>query len=250
MSDDFNISDIPRYDAYNPTQRTVSTELGKDDFLKLFITRLQNQDPLSPSEDGTFIAELAQFSSLEQMNNINDTLASGMGLAEYLTPLSKLDEIHTLLSGSQDVNLLGAQTINNMMAANLIDRTVVWQSNAIAMGDSGEVEINYDLESAANSVAVSIYNEAGQIVRVLSTGAEGAGSHSLTWDGKDANGGRLPSGNYGYQIIAVDAAGEQWHPGVSFQGKVDGVKYFDGQPYLDVDGVLVSLADVQEISAA
>ncbi len=249
MSEDYAIGDIPQYDPYSPTQRTVTSELGKDEFLKLFIARLQNQDPLSPSEDGEFIAELAQFSSLEQMTNINDTLASGMGLAEYLEPLGKLDEIKELLSGGQDANLLGAQTINNMMAANLIDRNVVWQSNQITLPSSGDVEIHYALETAADSVVTSIYNSEGNIVRVLSSGGENAGTHTFKWDGKDSNGDRLPSDNYGYQVLAVDSSGEQWNPGVSFKGKVDGVKYFEGQPYLDIGGVLVSLADVQEISS-
>ena len=100
-----NISDIPRYDPYNPLQRTVTSELGKDEFLRLFITRLQHQDPLSPSEDGEFIAELAQFSSLEQMTNINETLASGVRLADQLAPLATLSDIQALLTRNQELDL-------------------------------------------------------------------------------------------------------------------------------------------------
>jgi len=248
MSDGISVRDIPVYDPFAALDRTVTSELGKDEFLRLLIARLENQDPLEPSADGEFIAQLAQFSTLEQMTNINDTLESGMGLADYLGPLSQLEEIRALLSDNQQINLLGAQTINNMMAANLIGRTVVWQSNEIALPTSGEVAIQYNLESAADTVVISIYDESGNIVCTLTAANQGAGSHSLAWDGNNTDGERLASGNYSYQIVAVDASGEQWNPGVSFKGQVDAVKYYEGQPYLDIDGVLVSLANVQEIS--
>lgn len=55
-------------------KQTGSSALGKDDFLKILIAQLQNQDPTSPMEDKEFIAQMAQFTSLEQMSNMNNTL--------------------------------------------------------------------------------------------------------------------------------------------------------------------------------
>lgn len=63
------------------SSRNVSNDLGKDDFLKLLITQLQHQDPLEPMEDQDFIAQIAQFSSLEQMQNLNNSFSYSMGFS-------------------------------------------------------------------------------------------------------------------------------------------------------------------------
>jgi len=57
-------------DRSNSTSEAINKELGKDDFLKLMVAQLKNQDPMSPMQDAEFVAQLAQFSSLEQMSNM------------------------------------------------------------------------------------------------------------------------------------------------------------------------------------
>ena len=88
-------------DFYNKqnttTGRTVSNELGKDDFLKLLITQLQNQDPTSPMENNEFIAQMAQFSSLEQMTNMSTSfakMASFISSQEAANTLGKTVELN------------------------------------------------------------------------------------------------------------------------------------------------------------
>ena len=69
--------------------------LGKDDFLKLLLAQLSNQDPLKPLEDKEFIAQLAQFNTLEQMQQMNThmlDLLAGMSLAEGSNLLGKFVE--------------------------------------------------------------------------------------------------------------------------------------------------------------
>ncbi|NLY18242.1 MAG: flagellar biosynthesis protein FlgD, partial [Clostridiaceae bacterium] len=76
-----SIEDIISLQESSKSSRGVSDELGKDDFLKLLITQLQNQDPMEPMEDQDFIAQIAQFSSLEQMQNLNKSFSYSMGFS-------------------------------------------------------------------------------------------------------------------------------------------------------------------------
>lgn len=120
--DSYNKS-IPAVEGRRPQQ-----ELGKDDFLKLLITQLSNQDPTSPMENTEFIAQMAQFSSLEQMTNMN---------AEF-------GKLNSMLSSSNAVN-----TIGKVVDINIGDTTTTGVVDAITYGDNPQVRINnmyYDMK--------------------------------------------------------------------------------------------------------
>lgn len=78
-----NISSINSQVTAQENQRTPTTELGKDEFLEILVTQLQNQDPLNGGDNTEYIAQLAQFSSLEQMQNLNENLESGFSMMLY-----------------------------------------------------------------------------------------------------------------------------------------------------------------------
>ena len=111
--------------TYNKTLvhegRKTSNELGKDDFLKLLITQLSNQDPTSPMEDTQFISQMAQFSSLEQMTNMSTSFAK---MADYLN--------------SQEA----AGTLGKTVELNLGDATVQGVVEGATRGENPQIMVN------------------------------------------------------------------------------------------------------------
>ena len=115
--------------------RTASQSLGKDDFLKLLITQLSNQDPTNPMEDTEFISQMAQFSSLEQITNMNESFS----------------KMAAMINSSQGMNLLG-RTVD----MDIGDATTQGVVEAATMGEKPQVMFNgmyYYLERIKN-----IYN--------------------------------------------------------------------------------------------
>ena len=92
--------------ALNSSGRMPSQQLGKDDFLKLLITQLSNQDPTSPMEDTQFISQMAQFSSLEQLTNMNESfnkMAAMINSSQATSTLGKTVEVDLGDTTSQGV---------------------------------------------------------------------------------------------------------------------------------------------------
>lgn len=211
----------------NPATTGHLKTLGKDDFLQLLVTKLKNQDPLNPMSDEAFVAELAQFSSLEQLQNMNDAL-----------------------SNSLDLDYLQMQTINNTMATSLIGREIKATFSNIYLDSDNLPEIGYATTDHAKSVRVIITDIDGNIVATLTEEDIPAGNNSMTWDGKNDNGDRLPEGYYNIEITAYDADGGSFTPSVFIQGKVTGVIYHDGAAYLQVNGMEIPLSGINVISEA
>ena len=152
---------------------TASAIMGKDDFLKLLITQLQNQDPLNPMSGADYAAQLAQFSSVEQLSNINTTLTQSVQQNQLLT-----------------------QAIGNSLAATLIGKDIRATGNTVSYTGDSAVKLGYTLTSDAKDTTVSIYNSAGALVKTLQHQGTASGDNTLTWDGTDGAGRRVPAGVY------------------------------------------------------
>ncbi len=198
-------------------------ELGKDDFLRLLITQLQNQDPLSPVDNSQMIAQLAQFSSLEQMQGVT----------------SRLD------------TLLVAQTsANNLGTASMVGRDVAYRTDVVDWTAGGPPAALAARLDAAAEVSVVIQDASGRTVRTLQLGVRPAGEVQFTWDGLDARGNPLPSGTYRLNLGAKTGAGEDVGATLRARGRVRGVT-FDGEvPLLLIGSSRVKLSDVVEITQA
>ena len=119
---------------------TKQNSLGKDDFLKMLVTQLQNQDPLKPMDDTAFVAQMAQFSTLEQMKNMNTavlaTQANGM-IGDKVTWMNDNSEAIegvvkgvNIVSGESklivDVNAITYQNYMPTQTTELLDKQVSW----------------------------------------------------------------------------------------------------------------------------
>ena len=204
---------------------TDSRIMGKDDFLKLLTVQLQHQDPLEPQDNTEMVAQLAEFSSLEQLENMNQNLASSL-----------------------DLDLILTQVLNNTAAAGLIGKSVLANGNAVEIEEAGESSsVNFDLAANAESLTVTIYDESGTLIRTIEeTGIE-AGRQSLEWDGKDSSGNDVSAGTYTFQVTATDGEGNSIGVTPLVMGSVDVVKFVNGEAVLILDGIEVSISEIIEI---
>jgi flagellar basal-body rod modification protein FlgD len=211
--------------ASGGTQLTAlpSKVLNKDDFLNLLITQLQNQDPLNPTDSAEFTAQLAQFSSLEQLGNVNDNL--------------------------QDLKNFQA-SINNSQAVSLIGKTITANGNFIRLTADDPVECNFKLADDAALVSANIYDSAGEFVKSFESQNMAAGQNSLFWDGTDKNGNRMPNGNYTFEIMAADINGKDIDATTYFTGTVDKVTFENNASFLISGSQKIALGDVVEVAAA
>lgn len=203
------------------TQRSQGPKnsLGKDAFLLLLVTQLQNQDPLKPMDDKEFTAQLAQFSSLEEMKNISKSID---GLVASQSSMTKTDA----------VGFIGKE----IKASGGYARVSNWSASPL----------QYELEKDASFVEIKISDSSGKLVRAIHTSG-GAGASLVTWDGRDGNGNILPDGEYTYEVTASDSTGGNVQAKTTMTGTVIGVKYELGEPYLMIGSVKVALSNVMEV---
>jgi flagellar basal-body rod modification protein FlgD len=205
------------------TDSTDDTVLDKDDFLTLLVAQLQNQDPLNPSDSTEFTAQLAQFSSLEQLQNVNDTLANF--------------EVYQ-------------STLNNIEAADFIGSTITAAGDTLSVSDGVADGISVELGDASTSVYVQIYDRSGGFVTDIDAGSLAAGTHTIDWDGTDANGATVSDGVYTFSVMAVDVNGDSVSSTSYISGKVTGIDYQSGETLLLVGDQEVAISSLVRVEAA
>lgn len=199
-----------------------SSVLGKDEFLKLLVVQLQNQDPLNPLDDKEFIAQLAQFSSLEQMSNV----ASGI-------------EALTETVSRQD----------SLSAVSYIGKNVVANGNTVSKLDSGTTPVYFTLNGAAAAVSVNIYDQNRNIVRTETLNSMQAGEYTFSWDGLDYNGKTADNGQYKVYFAAVDANDRAVLVDTKVVGTITGVsKTSDDISFRLSDGRTVQFDDISMVT--
>ncbi len=202
------------------TSESPNSVMGKDDFLKLLVTQLQNQDPLNPADSTEFTAQLATFSSLEELQNINTTL-SGVSTSQ------------SILTNSQAVDYIG--------------KRIQALGDRIYLSDGQADPVEFTLSADAAGVYVRIYDQYGEFVRDMELGALGSGQHGVQWDGLDGDGQQASDGSYQYEVIAMDVDGNLTDVTSFTTGTVSGVYYKNGTAYLVTADQEIALGDVVQV---
>jgi flagellar basal-body rod modification protein FlgD len=189
--------------------------LGKDAFMTMMVAQLKNQDPLNPMDGTAFLSQLAQFSSLEQMQNLNDTMSS-------------LPSVMNNFSNAQMVSLIGSEAT---------------ASGNIIHASGATAKINYQLPSDIQNGLIKIYDKNGALVDSINVGSQKAGLQTMVWNcsGKD-------SGTYTYEMTATGKNGAEVAVNSLVTGAVSGVSYKDGSAYLTINGQEVAFADIVSIN--
>ncbi len=163
-------------------QTSTTPVLGEDDFLKLLTQQMQYQDPMDPMSGTEFASQLAQFSSVEELTNINTELGQSISANSVLT-----------------------QSINNDLAATFIGKNVQATTNTFTYSGTGTTELGYNLPSAASTVTVNISDGSGNVVKTIQSAPTGNGDQSFTWDGTNDAGNQVGSGTYTFSVQATDS---------------------------------------------
>ena len=213
---------LSAYRTQTASDSTASSdELGQDQFLELLVAQLNNQNPLDPQENGDFIAELAQFSSVEGIDKLNTSVDS-------------------LLSDYKSSQAL--------QASSLVGRQVVVPNDNAFWSGEGNVPATVDVPAGASNVQMSVYGSAGDLVAQIPMTGAVPGENSILWDGKNDSGEVVSSGSYKFQASGVvDGKTENFE--VFGSAKVNSVTLTGGEMMLNVAGLgKISLSDVREIS--
>jgi flagellar basal-body rod modification protein FlgD len=197
------------------TEADSRASIGQQDFLRMLIAQLENQDPLEPQDGTEFTAQLAQFSSLEQ-----------------------------LVAVRESVDRLSNAGGNNrtLEAASLIDREVLAVSPSVEVQEGELPGIAIDLAGAADSVTVELRTAGGGVVGRTTLGPVGPGLSEVSWPAETA----VPPGTY---FVEVDArSGEQVVSSTSLvRGRVTAVSSDGDDVTVRLGTVGVSLSEIRSI---
>ena len=222
-----NISSLSGAVASQDSQalRNPSAQLGKDDFLRLLTVQLRYQDPLNPLDNTEFIAQMAQFSSLEQLQNMNQSLEKN---------LDSEARLHT--------------AFQNDLATSLVGKTVEVPTNEVEYDGQRDVTLAYRLEQGSGAAKLQILDALNRPVREFELDANSPYS-SVVWDGKSQRGDEAPAGAYRVLVSGEGAGGQVVAGEVLKSVPVEAVRYVGDEARIWVDGREVALGQLSGVVA-
>lgn len=186
-------------------KKSGNADLGKDAFLQLLVTQLKHQDPLNPMDDKEFVAQLAQFTSLEQLMGINTGVTS----------------MNEAFKQQQMMN-----------AVSYIGKDVLASGDQISKIKDGVSKLYFSIDEPITQGVINIFNASNELVRSEFISAKQAGDYEYVWDGKDYQGNAMADGLYKVAMAAENDKGKAVLVSTEVSGHVIGVETINGTQYL------------------
>ncbi|ARU57105.1 MAG: flagellar hook assembly protein FlgD [Pseudomonadales bacterium] len=215
-------SEVLQNYALENSKKKDGGELGKGEFLELMLAQLNNQSPLEPQDNGEFIAQLAQFSALEEMQGLNATVEN---------------------FGTQ------FRSTQALQASAMVGQSVLVNASEGPMDPNGTMSGIVDLPGSTSSLMVSVKNATGELVKQVDMGQQFAGQVAFHWDGLNSDGEQMPPGKYKIEAMASYSSGTE-QIDTLLSSNVDSVSLgTDGAITLNLAGVgSVPLSEVRQIN--
>ncbi|KAA8981992.1 flagellar hook assembly protein FlgD [Halospina sp. K52047b] len=185
-----------------------ASDMGRNEFMDLMMAQMQNQNPLDPQKNEDFVAQLAQFSSLEEMQSLNTSVEDAMGQF---------------------------RSTQALQASAMVGQQVQVEGNIANLGPEGEVKGAVEVPSATSNLRVNVYNPAGELVRQMDMGQQGSGTVDFSWDGENGDGDLMEPGDYRVQAEA-QYDGETQELATRLNANVDSVNLENGGVTLNLAG--------------
>ena len=189
-----------------------------DTFLTLLTTQLKNQDPMNPSDSSQLAAQLAQFTTVEQLSQLNEAVTSQELSLREATLLSKTS-----------------------LSAALIGRRVIAEGNQVNIPTTGPAQIRIEVGTGGGQAKLRLLDSGGREVATRDLGVVPAGRQTLTLPAD------LPAGTYRYEITVTGAKDTKVAVATFTRGIVDGVSFKNGQIVLRIGSMEIALDDLAEI---
>ena len=207
--------------ATSTTPTRANGAMGKEEFLKLFVAQMKNQDPLNPMQGEELAAQLAQFSSVEQLINLNQQLEAQAGSTNAMM-----------------------QTLQNGSAANLLGREIYANGDAVVIPQGGSASVTVDIANAGGVGVLRLFDLSGKEVGSRELGSISGGRRTIELGEAGAG---LSEGGYTYSVEVKDAQGAKVPVQTYSHGIVDGIRYHSDGPYLTSGALMIPLGSVVEV---
>lgn len=195
-------------------------ELGKGDFMNLFLTQMSNQNPVDPMDSGAMMSQLAQLGTMEQLENLNNQMKD-------------LNKTQNNISRYQSIQFL--------------DKDVMTETETVQISKGSSKPVYYKLDQDADRLKVIVEDMDGVPIFNQQIGLTTAGKHQFLWDGKNNEGTLMSDGKYKIRFQAVDEQGNHSTINAFDSGKVSQVEYRDGKPWLKTQNETIPLSNVKSV---